>query len=117
MKRVENKKIKTFQRTFSRAHAEGMETGMGTRAMAQKVKNLPEIQESWVRSLGSEDPLEKGTGTHSSILSWRIPWTEEPARLQSMGLQRVKHSRVTFTHTYTHTHTGRRDGGKASLSL
>ena len=51
--------------------------------MAQIVKNLPAKQETWVRSLGLEDPLEKGMATHSSILSWRIPWTEEPGRLYS----------------------------------
>ena len=59
--------------------------------VAQMVKNLPAIQETWVRSLSQEDPLEEGTATHSSILAWRIPWTEEPGRLQSMGLQRVRH--------------------------
>ena len=48
------------------------------------VKNLPAIQETWVQSLGREDPLEKGMATHSRILAWRIPWTEEPGRLQSM---------------------------------
>ena len=57
--------------------------------MAQLVKNLPVMQETWVRSLGWEDPLEKGIVTHSSILTWRIPWTEEPGRLWSMGSQRV----------------------------
>ena len=55
------------------------------------VKNLPAMQETLVQSLGLEDPLEKGTATHSSILAWRIPWTEEPGRLQSMGSQRVGH--------------------------
>ena len=59
--------------------------------VAQLVKNLPAMREIWVRSLGWEDPLEKGTATHSSILVWRSLWTEEPGRLQSMGLQRVKH--------------------------
>ena len=59
--------------------------------MAQMVKNLPAMQEAWVRFLGWEDPLEKGVATHSSILAWRIPWTEEPGRLQSMGLQRGGH--------------------------
>ena len=59
--------------------------------MAQTVKNLPAMQETWVRFLGWEDPLEKGVATHSSILAWRIPWTEEPGRLQSMGLQRGGH--------------------------
>ena len=57
--------------------------------VVQKVKNLPAMQETWVQSLGQEDPLEKGMATHSSILAWRIPWTEEPGRLQSVGLQRV----------------------------
>ena len=57
--------------------------------VAQLVKNLSAIQETWVRSLGQERPLEKGMATHSSILDWRIPWTEEPGGLQSMGSQRV----------------------------
>ena len=51
------------------------------------VKNLPAIQETWVQLLGQEDPLEKGVATHSSILAWEIPWTEEPGGLQSMGSQ------------------------------
>jgi len=55
------------------------------------VKNLTAMQETWVGSLGQEDPLEKEIKTHSSILVWRIPWTEEPGGLQSMGLQRVGH--------------------------
>ena len=59
--------------------------------MAQMVKCLLIIRDTWVRSLGREDPLEKEMATHSSILAWRIPWTEEPGRLQSMGLQRVRH--------------------------
>ena len=53
----------------------------------QLVKNLPAMQETWVQSLGCEDPLEKKMATHSSILAWKIPWTEEPGRLQSMGSQ------------------------------
>ena len=57
--------------------------------LVQMVKNLPAMQETWVQSLGQEDPLEKGIATHSSILAWRIPWIEEPDGLQSMGLQRV----------------------------
>ena len=60
--------------------------------MAQMVKNLPAMQETQVQSLGQEDPLEKGMATHSSILAWRIPWTEEPGELQSIGSQRVGHS-------------------------
>ena len=53
------------------------------------VKNLPAVQETQVQSLGQEDLLEEGTATHSSVLAWRIPWTEEPGGLQSVGLQRV----------------------------
>jgi len=59
--------------------------------VVQRVKNLPAVQETRVQSLGWEDPLEEGIVTHSSILAWRIPWTEEPDGLQSMGLQRVRH--------------------------
>ena len=59
------------------------------------VKNLPAMRETWVRSLIWEDPLEKGMATHSIILTWRIPWTEEPGMLQSMGLQRVRYDLVT----------------------
>ena len=55
------------------------------------VKNLLAVQETQVRSLGQEDPLEEGRATHSSILAWRIPWTEEPGGLQSTGYQRVRH--------------------------
>ena len=58
------------------------------------------MQEIWVRSLGQEDPLEKSMAAHSSILAWRIPWTEEPGRLQSMGLQRVRYDWVTSTFTF-----------------
>ena len=60
--------------------------------MAQTVKNLPMMQETQVQSLGREGPLEKGMAAHSSILAWRIPWTEEPGELQSMGSQRVGHN-------------------------
>ena len=59
--------------------------------MAKMVKNLLAVWETWVRSLGWEDPLEKEMATHSGILAWKIPWTEEPGRLQSMGSQRVRH--------------------------
>ena len=59
--------------------------------MAQMVKNLPAMGETQVQSLGQEDSLEKGMATHSSILTWRIPWTEEPGGLQSTGSQRVGH--------------------------
>ena len=59
--------------------------------VAQMVKCLPAVQETWVQSLGREDPLKKEMATHSSTLAWKIPWTEEPGRLQSMGSQRVGH--------------------------
>ena len=64
---------------------------MGFQDKAQMVKSPPAMQETGVRSLGWKDPLEKGMATHSSILAWRIPWTEKPGGLQSMGFQRVRH--------------------------
>ena len=71
--------------------------------VAQMLKNPPAMQETWVWSLGLEDPLEKGLATHSSALAWRIPWTEEPGRLQSMVSQRVRHDWVTKCgHAHTH---------------
>ena len=63
--------------------------------VAQRLKHLPAMWETWVRSLGWEDPLEKEMATHSSILAWRIPWTEEPGGLQSTGSQRVGHAWAT----------------------
>jgi len=72
------------------------------------VKNLPAMQEIWVWSLGQEDPLEEDMATHSSILAWRISWTEEPGGLQSTGLQRVGHDWVTNTHIHTHTQHSQR---------
>ena len=69
-----------------------MYTYIRTSLVAQMVKCLPAMQETWVRSLGQEDPLEKEKATHSSILAWKIPWTEGPGRLQTMGLQRVGHN-------------------------
>ena len=60
--------------------------------VAQMVKRLSAMRETWVRSLGREDPLEKEMATHSSTLAWKIPWTEETGRLQSMGLQRVRYN-------------------------
>ena len=63
--------------------------------MAQAGKNLPTVEETQVWSLGQEDPLEKEMATHSSILAWNIPWTEEPGKLQPMGLQRVWHDLTT----------------------
>ena len=57
--------------------------------MAQKVKSLPAVQKTWVQSLGQEDPLEKGMDTHSSIIAWEIPWTEESGKLQSIGCREL----------------------------
>ena len=68
--------------------------------VAQMVKNLPTMQETWVPSVGQEDPLEKVMATHSSVLAWRIPWTEEPGRLQSMRLQKAGHDWETNTFTF-----------------
>ena len=67
----------------------------GTSPVAQMVKRLPARRKTWVQSLGQEDPLEKEMATHSSTLAWKIPWTEEPGRLQSMGSQRVGHDWAT----------------------
>ena len=64
---------------------------LGFLCVAQLIKNPPAVQETWVRSLGREDLLEKEMATHSSILAWKISWTDEPGRLQSMGSQRVGH--------------------------
>ena len=69
-----------------------------TSLVDQMVKRLPTTRETWVRSLGGEDPLEKATATHSSTLVWKIQWTEEPGRLQSMGSQRVGHDTATLLH-------------------
>ena len=67
-----------------------MERG-GSSPVPQMVKNLPTMQETWVQSVIQEDPLEKGMATHSSIVAWRIPRTEEPGRLQSTGSQIIRH--------------------------
>ena len=75
--------------------------------VSQMVKNLPAVQKTHVQYLDQEDPMEEGPATHSSSLASRIPWTEEPGRLQSMGPQRVGHNWATNTHTQTQTHTQR----------
>ena len=72
--------------------------------VAQLVKSLPAMQETWVRSLGQEDPLEKEMAIHASILAWRIPWTEEPGGLQFMGSQRVGHDWENNTFTFNTFH-------------
>ena len=71
------------------------QTHVWTSLVAQTVKHLPAMWETWVQSLGQEDPLEKETATYSGTLAWKIPWMEEPGRLQSMGSQRVGHDWVT----------------------
>ena len=76
--------------------------GISISLVTQMVKNPPMMQEMWVLSLRQEDPLERELATHSCILAWEIPWTEEPGTLQTMGLQRVRHNWVTdaFPHIY-----------------
>ena len=83
----------------------------GTSLVAQTVKHPPTMWETWVQSLGWDDLLEKEMATHSSILAWKIPWMEEPGRLQSMGLQRGGHNWATsqmsvlqYVHIHTHSH-------------
>ena len=80
---------------------EGLLNGSFSMTGGSDSKDLPAIWETWVQSLGHEDSLEKGMATHSSIPVWRIPWTEKPAGLQSMGLQRVGHDWVTCTFSVT----------------
>ena len=75
----------TFPRKYE--HEANLKGQTRVSLVALTVKNLPAMQKTWVWSLGREDPLEKGMATHSSILSWRFPWTQEPGGLQSMGLQ------------------------------
>ena len=72
-----------------------------TSLVAQRLKRLPTMRETWVQSLGREDPLEKEMATHSSTLAWKIPWMEECGRLQSMGSQRVRHDWVTSLSHFT----------------
>ena len=81
------------------------------------VKHLPAMQETWVQSLGWEDPLEKETATHSSTLAWKIPWTEEPSRLQSMGSQRVGYDQATSLSLSRHHKTPRREHRQNILDI
>ena len=69
--------------------------------VAEMLKDLPAVQETWLPSLGPEDALEKEMATHSRMLAWRIPWTEEPGGLQSIGSQRVRHDCSNLAHTCT----------------
>ena len=80
--------------------------------VAQRVKNPPATWETWVWSLGWEDPLEEGMATHSSFLAWKIPWTEKSGRLPFTGSQRVRHDWSNLALTHTHTHKG----GRQSLN-
>ena len=95
----------------------------GTSLVAQRLKHLPGIQETWVWSLGLEDPLEKEMALHSSTLAWRIPWREEPGGLQSMGSQRVGHDWAMSLHEIWHqfpvlfTSCGPSTGVSASASV
>ena len=77
-----------------------------TSLVAQLVNNLPAMQETWIRSLGQEDPLEKEMATHSSILAWRIPWTEEPGGLLSIGSHRVGHDWSDLACMHIHLYLG-----------
>ena len=70
----------------------------GASLVDQTVKSLPAMKETWIQSLDQEDPVQKGMATHSSILAWRIPWTEEPGRLQFTRSQRVRHPRRNSIH-------------------
>ena len=82
--------IAAISDTKALSHQENSYPYFGASLVVQMVKNLPAMQETQVRSLGQEDALEKGKAIHSSILSWKIPWTEGPGGLQSMELQRVR---------------------------
>ena len=92
-------------------------TFTGASQVAQMVKNLPAMPETSVQSLGHEDPLEKGVATLCRILAWRIPWTEKPGGLQSMGLQRVSHDWATNTHTTIYSLRDVEQALQASVAL
>ena len=92
--------------------------GRGTSMVAHMVKNLPAMQKTWVQSLGQEDPLEKGMATHSSILAWRILWTQEPDGLQSMGSKESDMVKwVTLSHFHSRGREGRRAGRGRGLAM
>ena len=90
--------VSSWKSTFTYLFAPALSCSRAS-LLAQMVKNLPTMQEIWVRSLGWEDPLEKRMATHSSILAWEIPWTEEPGKLQPTESQRVRHDWATNTFT------------------
>ena len=79
------------------------------------VKNLPAMWETWVESLGQKDPREKDMATHSSVLAWRIPWTEELGNLQSLVSQRIGHDGASNTHTHTEELGGLRSKGSETV--
>ena len=89
---MNNQSICEIKNFVYKTHSETSSKHIGASLVAQTVKNLPAMQETQVQSLACEDPLEKGMTAHSSILAWRIPWTEEPGRLQSMESERVGHN-------------------------
>ena len=91
--------IYVFRFTFLFQNNDNFDTKSVFSLVAQMVKNLPATWEIWVWSLGQEDPLEKELATYSSVLAWRIPWTEEPGGLQSTGSQRIGYNWMTNTHT------------------
>ena len=88
-------KLDTYTLGMELIHMQGLtafiDDLLWTSLVAQTVKHLSTMRETWVPSLGQEDPLEKEMAIHSSTIAWKIPWIEEPGRLQSMGLQRVGH--------------------------
>ena len=86
--------------------------------VAQMLEHLPAMQETWVQSLGREDPLEKEMATHSGILAWKIPWMEEPGGLQFMGSQRVGHDRATsLSLSFQHFASGGQSVGSSASVL
>ena len=92
MKQTKKKMNKTESQFFEKTNETDKPLAtLAASLVAQRLESLPLMQETWVRSLGQEDPLKKETATHSSILAWKIPWTEELGGLQSMRLQRVGH--------------------------
>ena len=97
MRRVKLREIKQLAQGYATNNGRAEVWTLVAWLVAQMVKNLPAMQETRIRALGQEDPLERGMATQSSILAWRIPCTEEPGGLQSMGLQRVGHDWETNT--------------------
>ena len=85
------KNINELRSGFFFLGGQSLQIRIGASLVAQRLKHLPAMKETWVRSLGWEDPLEKEMATHSSILAWRIPWMEEPGGLQSTRSPRVRH--------------------------